>query len=101
MPYSEVLFDLQFSAKQLGRQANKAESASLAEKKKIKKVQNDVSTHSFMKALEDKNPEAARIYAENAIRKHNESINYLRLQARVDAVQGKVRSQMAMKDVKA
>ena len=47
-----------------------------------------------------KNKETAQVYAENAIRKKNEGLNYLRMAARVDAVQAKVQSAMTMKDVR-
>jgi charged multivesicular body protein 1 len=49
--------------------------------------------------LQQKNVEGARIYAENAIRKKNESLNYLRLASRVDAVASKVQTAMQMKQV--
>ena len=52
-----------------------------------------------LKALEKGNVEGARIYAENAIRKKNESLNYLRMAARVDAVASRVQSARMMKDV--
>lgn len=39
------------------------------------------------------------MYAENAIRKKNEGLNYLRMAARVDAVSAKVQSALTMKDV--
>lgn len=51
------------------------------------------------KALQQRNVEGARIYAENAIRKKNEGLNYLRLSSRVDAVASKVRTAMTMKQV--
>jgi len=47
-----------------------------------------------------RNKETAQVYAENAIRKKNEGLNYLRMAARVDAVQAKVQSAMTMKDVR-
>ena len=50
-------------------------------------------------ALTARNKETAQVYAENAIRKKNEGLNYLRMAARVDAVQAKVQSAMTMKDV--
>ena len=53
-------------------------------------------SHVF-KALQQKNIEGARIYAENAIRKKNEGLNFLRLASRVDAVSSKVQSAMMMK----
>lgn len=52
-----------------------------------------------MQALQQKNVEGAQIYAENAIRKKNESLNYLRFAARVDAVSAKVQTGLAMKNV--
>lgn len=52
-----------------------------------------------LQALQQKNIEGAKIYAENAIRKKNEGLNYLRFAARVDAVQAKVQTAMSMKTV--
>lgn len=75
------------TVKQMERLAKKAEKDQKKEETKIKK------------AIQQKNIEGARIYAENAIRKKNESLNYLRMAARVDAVQAKVQSAYAMKDV--
>ena len=43
--------------------------------------------------------ESARIYAENAIRKKNESLNYLRMASKVDAVASRTQSAMAMQGV--
>lgn len=54
---------------------------------------------SNIKALQQKNFEGAKIYAENAIRKKNEGLNFLRLASRVDAVSSKVQSAMMMKQV--
>lgn len=51
-------------------------------------------------ALQQKNTEGARIYAENAIRKKNEGLNYLRMSARIDAVSQRVQSAMMMKQVR-
>ena len=45
--------------------------------------------HSGTQAIEQKNYDGARIYAENAIRKKNEALNYLRLSSRIDAVQSR------------
>lgn len=53
----------------------------------------------FPKAITQKNIEGARIYAENAIRKKNEGLNFLRLSSRVDAVSSKVQTAMMMKQV--
>ena len=67
--------------------AKKAEKNQEAEKKKIKK------------AMEKGDPESARIYAQNAIRCKQESLNYLRLSSRMDAVASRVQSAMQMKTV--
>lgn len=56
-------------------------------------------TFLILKALQQKNIEGAKIYAENAIRKKNEGLNYLRLASRVDAVSSKVQTAMMMKQV--
>ena len=45
------------------------------------------------------NPDGARIHAQNAIRKKNEAINYLRLSSRVDAVASKVQTAVSLKQV--
>ena len=67
----------------------------------IRNAQTIQSLHlsSFTKALQQKNIEGARIYAENAIRKKNESLNYLRFAARVDAVSARVQTAVTMKSV--
>lgn len=83
----DMLFQLRFSCKQLERLSKKAEKDERLQKAKIKK------------ALQQGNVEGARIYAENAIRKKNESINYLRMASKVDAVSSKIKSAMAMKQV--
>ncbi|KFV40959.1 Charged multivesicular body protein 1a, partial [Gavia stellata] len=50
-------------------------------------------------ALQQKNVECARVYAENAIRKKNEGLNWLRMSSRVDAVASKVQTAVTMKGV--
>lgn len=52
-------------------------------------------------AIESGNQEGARIYAQNAIRAKNMSINYLRLSSRVEAVAARVETAMKMKAVTA
>ena len=54
----------------------------------------------IFKAIEQKNIETARLYAENAIRKKNEGLTYLRMAARVDAVAAKVQTAVTMKGVR-
>ena len=70
------------------RQSKKCEKEEKAQKAKVKK------------ALEKKNTEGARIYAENAIRKKNEGLNYLRMAARIDAVSQRVQTALMMKQVR-
>jgi charged multivesicular body protein 1 len=47
--------------------------------------------------LQQGNTEGARIYAANAIRKKNESLNLLRLSSRVDAVASRVQTAVTMR----
>uniref|UniRef100_A0A669C1C4 Charged multivesicular body protein 1A n=1 Tax=Oreochromis niloticus TaxID=8128 RepID=A0A669C1C4_ORENI len=85
--FTETLFQLKFTSKQLERLAKKAEKDSEKEQAKVKK------------ALQQKNVECARVYAENAIRKKNEGLNWLRMASRVDAVASKVQTAVTMKGV--
>uniref|UniRef100_A0A3B3RMW9 Charged multivesicular body protein 1A n=1 Tax=Paramormyrops kingsleyae TaxID=1676925 RepID=A0A3B3RMW9_9TELE len=89
MPFSSLSYGIftQFSAKQLEKLAKKAEKDSKTEQAKVKK------------ALQQKNVECARVYAENAIRKKNEGLNWLRMASRVDAVASKVQTAVTMKGV--
>ena len=84
---AESLFELKFCAKQLDRLSKKAEKEQKAQERKVKQ------------SLEKGNPEGARIYAENAIRKKNESLNYLRMSGKVDAVASRVKTAQTMKGV--
>lgn len=77
----------QFTAKSLQRQSRKATKDETAEKAKLKK------------ALAQGNNEGARIYASNAIRKNNESLNLLRLASRIDAVASRVETAVTMRQV--
>jgi len=81
------LFQLKFTAKSLNRQAKKAQKDENTEKSKLKK------------ALQQGNSEGARIYASNAIRKKNESLNLLRLGSRIDAVASRVETAVTMRQV--
>ncbi|KAG9271917.1 charged multivesicular body protein 1b [Astyanax mexicanus] len=74
------LFNLKFAAKELERNAKKCDKEEKAEKAKVKK------------AIQKGNMEVARIHAENAIRQKNQSINFLRMSARVDAVAARVQT---------
>jgi charged multivesicular body protein 1 len=83
----DTLFTLKFSTKQMERAAKKCEKDQRAQQAKVKK------------ALAQGNIEGARIYAENAIRKKNEGLNYLRMAARVDAVTNRVQTAVMTKEV--
>eukprot|EP00118_Oscarella_pearsei_P002901 m.12119 g.12119 ORF g.12119 m.12119 type:complete len:146 (+) comp23820_c0_seq1:62-499(+) len=83
----DTLFTLKFSMKQMERASKKCEKEEKVHKAKLKK------------AIEQKNLDVAKVYAENAIRKHNEGVNYLRMAARVDAVQSRIQSAMMMKEM--
>lgn len=81
------MFQLRFCAKQLERLSKKAEKDQALQTGKVKK------------ALQQGNIEGAKIYAENAIRKKNESLGYLRMASKVDAVSSKVQTAVTMKGV--
>jgi len=81
----DMLFNLRFTTKQLEKLSKKAEKEETVQKNKVKK------------ALQQGNVESAKIYAENAIRKKNESLNFLRMASKVDAVRCKVQSAVTMK----
>lgn len=83
----DTLFQLKFCSKQLDRLSKKAEKEQKVQEKKIKD------------ALTKGNVETARIYAENAVRKKNESLNYLRMSGKVDAVSSRVQTAVTMKQV--
>ncbi|KAI8848598.1 charged multivesicular body protein [Chytridium lagenaria] len=81
------LFQLKFTAKQLERESKKASKDEANEKAKLKK------------AIQQNNVEGAKIYAANAIRKKNESLNFLRLASRIDAVASRVQTAVTMRKV--
>jgi len=83
----DTLFQLRFTAKQLEKLSAKAEKEEKVQKAKVKK------------ALQQGNIEGAKIYAENAIRKKNECLNFLRMSSKVDAVRCKVQTAVTMKGV--
>jgi len=81
------LFNMKFAVKELERSSKKAEKEEKAEKLKCKK------------AIAKSNMDVARIHAENAIRQKNQSLNYLRMAARVDAVVSRVQSALTTRKV--
>ncbi|KAM1234233.1 hypothetical protein ACFX13_003912 [Malus domestica] len=78
------IMELKFTSKSFQRQSRKCEKEEKAEKLKIKK------------AMEKGNVDGSPIYAENAIRKHTEQMNYLRLASRLDAVVVRLDTQAKM-----
>lgn len=83
----EQIFNLKFTAKQLSRSSIKCEKEEKAERLKVKK------------AIEKGNVEGAKIYAQNAIRKKNESLNYMKLASRLDATVSRLDTQAKMQMV--
>ncbi|ODQ52541.1 hypothetical protein SAICODRAFT_71726 [Saitoella complicata NRRL Y-17804] len=84
---SERLVPFFFTAKQLNKQALKATKDEKSEKAKVKK------------AIQAGNHDIARIYASNAVRKQQESLNLLRLASRIDAVASRVQTAVTMRNV--
>lgn len=83
----DQIFNLKFTAKQLARSAVKCEKEEKSERLKVKK------------AIEKGNMEGAKIYAQNAIRKKNEQLNYMKLASRLDAVVSRLDTQAKMQMV--
>ncbi|XP_068438975.1 charged multivesicular body protein 1b-like [Clinocottus analis] len=81
------LFNLKFAAKELQRNSKKCDKEEGAEKAKVKQ------------AIRKGNLEAAKIHAENAIRQKHQSINFLKMSARVDAVASRVQTAVTMNQV--
>lgn len=80
-------FQLKFTAKQLNRQAMRAEKEMKTEERKIKK------------AIQQGNSDIAKLYAQNAIRKRSERLNLLQLASRVDSVASRVQTAVTMRQV--
>jgi charged multivesicular body protein 1 len=81
------IMELKMTSKSLQRQSKKCEKEEKSEKLKVKK------------AIEKGNMDGARIYAENAIRKRSEQMNYLRLASRLDAVVARLDTQAKMSTI--
>lgn len=112
----DQIFNLKFTSKQLVRASRKCETEEKAEKIKIKKaiekgasmcqplaegwatsladlLHHPTPVHALGRA---DNHEGAKIYAQNAIRKRAEALNYLRLASRLDAVVSRLDTQAKM-----
>ncbi|CAI5439085.1 unnamed protein product [Caenorhabditis angaria] len=89
MALDKHLFELKFAAKQLEKSAQRCE--------KEEKIEKDKLTTAIKKG----NREVAQVHAENAIRKKNEAVNYIRMSARIDAVAARVQTAATQKRVTA
>eukprot|EP00754_Rhynchopus_humris_P042956 Rhum_TRINITY_DN2876_c0_g1::Rhum_TRINITY_DN2876_c0_g1_i1::g.8730::m.8730/K12197/CHMP1, VPS46, DID2; charged multivesicular body protein 1 len=83
----KLQFNLKFAAKQFAKDSKKCEKDEKAEKNKARK------------AMEKGNPDGARIYAQNAIRKKSDALNMLRLSSRIDAVASRVDNAVKMRNI--
>lgn len=81
------LITFRLTSKQMARSAKKCDKNSEAQKLKLKK------------AIEQGDNERAKIYAQNVIREKNQSVNFLRLSSRIDAVAGRLEAAVRMQDV--
>jgi len=81
------LFNLKFAAKELMRNSKKCEKDEKTEKSKLKQ------------AIQKGNMECARVHAENAIRKKNEALNYMRMSSRIDAVSSRVQTAVTTRKI--
>uniref|UniRef100_A0AAY4E7N8 Charged multivesicular body protein 1b n=1 Tax=Denticeps clupeoides TaxID=299321 RepID=A0AAY4E7N8_9TELE len=82
------LFNLKFAAKELQRNSKKCDKEEKVEKAAVTDI-----------AIQKGNMEVARIHAENAIRQKNQSINFLRMSARISALMDKFEHQFETLDV--
>ncbi|VDO12173.1 unnamed protein product [Rodentolepis nana] len=85
----DQLIDLKFTSKQLLTFAKKCEKEEKQAKDQLKK------------AIQAGNMDISRIYAENAIRKKNEGLNYMRMSSRIDAVAARVQTAVTTQSVTA
>ena len=83
----DVIFNLKLTNRQLEKMAKKADAEERKERAKV------------VKAIKDKDVERGRVFAENAIRKRNESLNFLRMASRIDGVVSRLQTAQSMKSV--
>jgi charged multivesicular body protein 1 len=77
---SETVWNVKSRAKELERESRRAEKDEKKERAKIKK------------AIEKGNKDGAQIYAQNAIRKKHEALQYLKMASKMDAVASRLDS---------
>lgn len=83
----ENLINLRMTSKQMSRESVKCQAKQKEQEAKIKK------------AIQQGNHDGARIYAQNAIREKNQSLNYLRLGSRLDGVASRLDTAIRMNNV--
>jgi len=83
----DELVNLRITSKAMSRSSLKCDKAQKAAKDKLKK------------AIGQGNKEGAQIYAQNAIREKNQSLNCLRMSSRIDAVASRLETAIRMKTV--
>jgi charged multivesicular body protein 1 len=76
----DTIFEMRLASKQFVKESQRCEREEKQEKEKARKK------------LEQGLIDIARIHAENAIRKKNESLNYMRLASKMDAVTTRIQS---------
>jgi len=81
------LIEFKMCSKTMARESIKAEKNEAAQKKRVQK------------AIAEGNLDVAKVYAQNAIREKNSSLQYLRLQSRIDAVASRLQQAIAMKNI--
>jgi charged multivesicular body protein 1 len=81
------LITFKLTSKQFVRDSKKCDKNQFLQKEKLKK------------AIADGNMEGARIYAQNVIREKNQSLNFLRMGSRIDAVASRLETAIRMQEV--
>ncbi len=81
------LIQFRLTSKQMQRSAKKCDKNMALAKTKL------------TKAMKEGNMEGAKIYAQNVIREKNQSLNFLRLGSRIDAVASRLETAIRMQDV--
>mmetsp|Transcript_129771 Transcript_129771/g.295917 ORF Transcript_129771/g.295917 Transcript_129771/m.295917 type:complete len:207 (+) Transcript_129771:3-623(+) len=83
----DTAFEMKLKSKELQRMSKKCEKEEKQERAKVKA------------AIEKGNRDGAQVFAQNAIRKKSEALNYLRMSAKFDAVASKLESADMTKDL--
>lgn len=76
----ETIFEFKMQAKQLAKESKKADR------------EKEVMVEKIKQAFSNNKPEAAKLYAQDAIRKRNEAIKYEQLSLKLEAVHSKLKS---------